>query len=188
MAGRAAQAARGTLTIQRLTSLDQEGTDPQAVVVNCSGIGARHLVPDVDLFPVRGYHVVVTNPGLTEFLEADTEDPVDLLAIYPHRDHVILGGTAEPEVWDRGRDDAIAAAIVDRCARLEPRLAKATIIEHRVGLRPTRAAIRVEAERSALGSLVIHNYGHSGAGVSLGWGCAEEVVSLVSAATRATGF
>ncbi|WP_328521468.1 FAD-dependent oxidoreductase [Kribbella sp. NBC_00359] len=176
------RAAGGTLTIQRLTSLDQASTDPRAVIVNCSGIGARQLVPDTALFPVRGYHVVTTNPGLTEFLEADTEDPVDLLAIYPHGDHVILGGTAEPEVWDRARDDAIAAAIVARCVRLEPRLANATVIEHRVGLRPTRPAIRVEAERSALGRLVIHNYGHSGAGVSLGWGCAEEVVSFVSAA------
>ncbi|MEV0797111.1 FAD-dependent oxidoreductase [Kribbella sp. NPDC050281] len=180
------RAAGGTVTIQRLTALNQASADPHAVIVNCSGIGARRLVPDSDLFPIRGYHVVATNPGLTEFLEADTEDPVDLLAIYPHRDHVVLGGTAEPEVWDRRSDDAIAAAIVDRCARLEPRLATATIIEHRVGLRPTRAAIRVEAERSAVGRLIIHNYGHGGAGVSLSWGCAQEVASLLANVARAT--
>lgn len=175
------RAAGGTLTIRRLTSLGQASADPRAVIVNCSGIGARQLVPDVEVFPIRGYHVVATNPGLREFLEADTGDPVGLLAIYPHRDHVILGGTAEREVWDRERDDAIAAAIIERCARLEPRLAEASIIEHRVGLRPTRAAIRVGAERSAIGRLIVHNYGHGGAGVSLGWGCAEEVASLLSA-------
>jgi len=178
------RAAGGTLTIERLVSLDQASAGSQDVVVNCSGIGAKQLVPDLGLFPIRGYHVVVTNPGLTEFLEADTEDPVDLLAIYPHRDHVILGGTAEREVWDRERDDSIAAAIVERCARLEPRLAEATIIGHRVGLRPTRAEIRVEAERSAIGRLIIHNYGHGGAGVSLGWGCAQEVASLLSSGAR----
>ncbi|TCO32886.1 D-amino-acid oxidase [Kribbella steppae] len=181
------RAAGGTLTIQRLTSLDQASTDPQTAIVNCSGIGARHLVHDMDLVPVRGYHVVATNPGLTEFLEADTDDAADLLAIYPHSDHVILGGTAEPEVWNRDPDDAIAAAIVDRCVRLEPRLADATILEHRVGLRPTRPTIRVEAERSAIGSLIIHNYGHSGAGVSLAWGCAQEVAALLPAAVRASG-
>lgn len=173
------QAAGGTLTIQRLTSLDQAGTDPQTVIVNCSGIGARDLVHDMDLVPVRGYHVVVTNPGLTEFLEADTDDSTDLLANYPHGDHVILGGTAESEVWSRDPDDAIAAAIVDRCVMIEPRLADATILEHRVGLRPTRPTIRLEAERSAIGSLIIHNYGHSGAGVSLAWGCAREVAALL---------
>jgi D-amino-acid oxidase len=179
-------AAGGTLTIQRLTSLEQAGTDSQTTIVNCSGSGARQLVPDLDLFPVRGYHVVTTNPGLTEFLEADTEDSADLLAIYPHDDHVILGGTAEPKVWNRDRDDTIAAAIVDRCVRLEPRLVDATVLEHRVGLRPTRPTIRVEAERSAIGSLIIHNYGHGGAGVSLGWGCAQEVAELLLAASQAT--
>jgi D-amino-acid oxidase len=133
------------------------------------------------LSPIRGYHVVVTNPGLTEFVEADTDDPVYLLAIYPHRDHVVLGGTAEPDVWSREPDDAIAAAIVGRCANLEPRLAEVEIIEHRIGLRPTRSAIRVETERSESGRPIIHNYGHGGAGVTLSWACAHEVVSLVGA-------
>jgi D-amino-acid oxidase len=181
------QTAGGTLTIRQLTSLGQAQADARTVIVNCTGIGARHLVPDLGLFPIRGYHVVATNPGLTEFLEADTEDPKDLLAIYPHRDHVVLGGTAEPDVWDREHDDAIATAIVGRCAKLEPRLAKATIVEHRVGLRPTRSMVRVEAERSAVGSLTIHNYGHSGAGISLAWGCAQEVASLLSASDQNDG-
>jgi D-amino-acid oxidase len=179
------RAAGGTLTIRHLASLDQADSDPRTVIVNCSGIGASRLVPDPELFPIRGYHVVVTNPGLTEFLEADTEHPTDLLAIYPHRDHVILGGTAEPEVWRREPDHTIAAAIVDRCAQLEPRLANATIIEHRIGLRPTRRTVRVEAERSPTGNLIIHNYGHSGAGVTLAWGCAHEVASLLTAASNA---
>ncbi|HZX08045.1 FAD-dependent oxidoreductase [Kribbella sp.] len=176
------QAAGGTLTIRQLTSLDQAGADSHTAIVNCSGIGARQLVPDMDLLPVRGYHVVAENPGLTEFVEADTGDSSDLLAIYPHGDHVILGGTAEPEVWNRDPDAAIAAAIIDRCITLEPRLARATILEHRIGLRPTRPTVRVEAERSTTGRLIVHNYGHSGAGVSLGWGCADEVVTLLAVA------
>ncbi|MFC9691765.1 FAD-dependent oxidoreductase [Kribbella sp. NPDC056951] len=73
----------------------------------------------------------------------------------------------------------VATAIVDRCVKLEPRLAETTILEHRVGLRPTA---RLEVERSATGTLIIHNCGHSGAGVSLSWGCAQEVAGLVSAA------
>jgi D-amino-acid oxidase len=172
-------AAGGTLTIDQLLSLDASSEDPRAIVVNCSGIGARRLVSDLTLYPIRGYHVVVTNPGLTEFVEADTEDPVDLLAIYPHRDHVVLGGTAEPEIWDRRPDDAVAAAIHRRCAGLEPSLTDAQIIEHRIGLRPTRSTVRVEHERSESGRLIIHNYGHGGAGVTLSWGCADEVASLI---------
>ncbi|MFE6645077.1 FAD-dependent oxidoreductase [Nocardioides sp. NPDC057772] len=54
------------------------------------------------------------------------------------------------------------------------------MLEHRVGLRPTRPQVRVTAERSDKG-LVIHNYGHGGAGVTLSWGCAEDVARLLAA-------
>jgi D-amino-acid oxidase len=38
--------------------------------------------------------------------------------------------------------------------------------------------VRLEAERKDAG-LVVHNYGHSGAGITLSWACAEEVASFV---------
>jgi D-amino-acid oxidase len=49
-----------------------------------------------------------------------------------------------------------------------------------VGLRPGRSAVRVEAEPRGDG-LVVHDYGHGGAGVTLSWGCAEEAVALAAA-------
>lgn len=145
------------------------------IVVNCSGLGSRALVPDRELHPIRGQHVLVTNPGLTEFLEVDTGDCPDLIAIYPHADHVILGGTAEPGRWDREPDLAISDAIVARCTAVEPRLADARRIDDRVGLRPTRPEIRVTVEHLPAGTVLAHNYGHGGAGVSVSWGCATEI-------------
>ncbi len=44
---------------------------------------------------------------------------------------------------------------------------------HRVGLRPARPTVRLEAEQAG-GRPVVHNYGHGGAGVTLSWGCAQE--------------
>ena len=64
--------------------------------------------------------------------------------------------------------------IRDRCAEVEPRLKGARIIGRRVGLRPTRPAVRLESELRG-DTRVIHNYGHGGAGITLSWGCAREV-------------
>jgi glycine/D-amino acid oxidase-like deaminating enzyme len=53
------------------------------------------------------------------------------------------------------------------------------------GLRPHRAgSYRLETETVG-GKLVVHNYGHGGGGITMSWGCAAGVLSLVSA-QRAT--
>ena len=59
-------------------------------------------------------------------------------------------------------------------ARLVPELATATVVRHQVGLRPARPTVRLERDGH-----VVHCYGHGGAGVTLSWGCADEVVELV---------
>ena len=73
---------------------------------------------------------------------------------------------------------ATAEAILARCAALVPQLAGARIIGHRVGLRPGRPTVRLETELLA-GGPVVHCYGHGGAGVTLAYGCANEVVEQV---------
>jgi D-amino-acid oxidase len=171
--------AGGTLHHHRIESIEQ-ATHLADHVVNCSGVGARELAHDTSLYPVRGHHLILTNPGLTDFIEADTGDSPDLTAIYPHPHHVILGGTAQPDEWDRITDPATAQAILARCSTLQPQLAHAHVLDQRVGLRPTRPTIRLEPELHPNGALVIHNYGHAGAGVSLSWGCAHEVENLLA--------
>jgi len=165
--------AGGSIELRRIASLTQASA-VAPIVVNCTGIGARDLVPDSDLTPIRGQLVVVENPGITEFFAEDTGLSPDLLHFGPHGDTMILGGTAQPGEWSREPDPLTAAAIVARCADIEPRLRDAHVIGHRVGLRPTRPWVRVE-EQIVNGARVIHNYGHGGAGVTLSWGCAAEV-------------
>jgi D-amino-acid oxidase len=60
-----------------------------------------------------------------------------------------------------------------------PEVREKKVLGHAVGLRPGRHAIRLEAEVVGGGGVVVHNYGHGGSGVTLSWGCAEEVVGLV---------
>jgi len=50
------------------------------------------------------------------------------------------------------------------------------------GLRPFRAKT-YRLESTVLGKkLLVHNYGHGGAGISMSWGCAKEVLSMVQSA------
>jgi D-amino-acid oxidase len=166
------------INTRRVETLD-EAAAVSPVVVNCSGIGAHDLVPDTDLMPIRGQLVVVENPGITEFFSEDTGPSDELLHIYPHGDNIILGGLATPDDWNLQPDPQAAAAIVARCADVDPRLREATVRGHRVGLRPTRSRVRVE-KTVINGTTVIHNYGHGGAGVTLSWGCAKDVSDLLT--------
>lgn len=150
---------------------------PEApVVVNCTGADARQLVPDPAVTATRGQLVVVENPGIDEFF-AEHDESVDPIYFVPHGDHLVLGGSAEPGRTDLTPDRAIAAAIQRRCATIDPRLGRARVLGHRVGLRPTRPRVRLEREAVGRGH-IIHNYGHGGSGVTLSWGCAGDVTAL----------
>lgn len=149
-----------------------------AVVVNCTGLGSRELVADRTLTPVRGQVVVVAQFGLTEWLLAQ-HDPEQLIYIVPRQDTVLLGGTAEDGNEDLTVRPQTAAAIVERCGELLPELGSARILAHRVGLRPARPFVRLETEFTGSGP-VVHCYGHGGAGVTLAYGCAEDVLDQVA--------
>jgi D-amino-acid oxidase len=151
-----------------------------AVIVNCTGLGARDLVNDRGVTGVRGQLVVVENPGIDSYFGEHTDG--DELPTYflPHGRYAVLGGTAEAGRYDTAADPFAAEAIVQRCAAIEPRLRTARIVAHRVGIRPRRDAIRLEHDRIDDRD-VIHNYGHGGSGISVGWGCAYEVARLVHA-------
>lgn len=164
-----------TIEIRRVASLHEAAAEAP-LVVNCAGLGARELAGDGALRSIRGQVVRVENPGLSRFW-LDDHDPAGLTYVVPRRGDCILGGTAEEGEEDPSPDAATARAIRGRCVALEPALAGARVLEHRVGLRPWRPEVRLEAE--TLGAArIIHNYGHGGAGVTLSWGCAERVAEV----------
>ncbi|MFH9569738.1 FAD-dependent oxidoreductase [Streptomyces sp. NPDC017454] len=170
-------AAGGTVETRAVADL-AEADAP--VVVNCTGLGARELVPDAAVRPVRGQLVVVENPGVRTWLVST--DPVSGEVTYflPQPGRLLLGGTAEEDAWSAEPDPAVAEAIVRRCAALRPEIAGARVLGHLVGLRPARDSVRLEREPLADGRLLVHNYGHGGAGVTVAWGCAREAAGLAS--------
>jgi D-amino-acid oxidase len=169
--------AGGDLEHRALSSLE-EVQEEGGAVVNCAGLGSRDLVGDTSMEPVRGQIVRVRNPGVERFI-LDEDNPEGLTYIIPRSEDCILGGTAEEGVWDTEPDPGVAAAILRRCAALEPRLVGAEVLEHKAGLRPSRPEIRLEREDAAPGRPRVHNYGHGGSGVTLSWGCAEETLGIV---------
>ncbi|WP_255947899.1 FAD-dependent oxidoreductase [Streptomyces odontomachi] len=168
----------GELLHARLSSLT-EAARYGDVVVNCCGLGARELCDDPATYPVRGQWLRVDNPGIDRVL-ADFDHPDGDAYIIPHRHSCILGGTADENAWDETPGDEVSARIRRRCTELDPRLAGARALEQRVGLRPVRrGGVRLELDTLADGTPCVHNYGHGGAGVTLSWGCADEVTDLV---------
>jgi D-amino-acid oxidase len=168
----------GEFTQQHVQSLHEVGGGAD-LVVNCAGLGARELIGDRAVHPVRGQIVRVTNPGLTMSVR-DEQHPGGRAYVHPRQNDCILGGTLDEGRWDTTVDMAVGAAIIERCWDLVPALRDARVLEHVVGLRPGRSTVRLEEdEQLSSGARVIHNYGHGGAGVTLSWGCAREVTTLI---------
>ena len=177
------EAAGGHLEAGTVGSLPAAGAEHGArAVLNCTGAGARDLLPDRALKPFRGQVVIAENPGLSEFFIAPPDDTAELVYLFPHEDTVVLGGTEVGDDWNTEPVPAVAMRILRDCAAIEPRVTGARVLGHLVGLRPFRPQVRLEAEPPGPGPLVVHNYGHGGAGVTLSWGCAREAAVLAAQA------
>jgi len=144
------------------------------VVVNCVGLGARDLCDDMDVKPARGQIIFIEqDPGIGHF----DQQPETLTYTIPRSDVTVLGGTAQVDDWDLDIRDEDNDLILRKVEAIWPDLDRSKIVGGTVGLRPSRTEVRLE-EEDVGGVRVIHNYGHGGAGVTLSWGCADEVVSI----------
>jgi D-amino-acid oxidase len=152
-------------------------TTRDAVVVNCAGLANRSLVGDDKLYPVRGQVARLDQIGVDRvWLDAVGDE---ITYVVPRSHDIVVGGTDDADSWDRRPDPAAADRIIARATRLVPELAGSEVLGHRVGLRPCRDSVRLEIERRPDAGDIVHCYGHGGAGVTLSWGCADEVEQLV---------
>jgi D-amino-acid oxidase len=145
------------------------------LVINCSGIGAKLLVPDAELEPHRGQVAIVSKIELPCAVVCD--DPPLMYAI-PRANDCVFGGTNE--LSDNYEPDPEATSrIVAECSRVLD-LSKPKVLAARVGLRPFRkSGVCLRSDRLRDGRTVIHNYGHGGSGFTLSWGCAEAATCLI---------
>jgi D-amino-acid oxidase len=150
-------------------------------VVNCSGYGAKMLCKkDLRLKPGRGVVVRTPNPGIDRALVYIEEENA-MMYVIPRQNDCVLGG-CDDEDESTAVDPALARAIYERCRLIENTLPE-MVEPGEAGIRPIRSPVRLELKRLD-GTPVVHNYGHGGAGFTVSWGCAREVLRKVDRALR----
>lgn len=174
------QAAGAAFEQAHLASLDELAGRRFDVILNCSGLGARSLVPDSQCYPIRGQILRVTAPWVSQCIFAEWPDG-NTSYIIPNRGCVVVGGTGQfgdsSRVASLADNDMIAA----RAVQVLPSLEASEVVDTWVGLRPGRTRLRLEGEPGDAASgrpPVVHAYGHGGAGLTLAWGTAGDAAQL----------
>ena len=146
------------------------------IVVNCTGLESGNLLDDEEVYPIRGQILRVK----TDIREMHLDQQIPTLTyIVPRCNDTILGGVAQENDWNINPTEEDRNLILEKCISLIPELKDVDIIEELVGLRPGRTSVRLEKEIIS-GISLIHNYGHGGSGVTLSWGCADDIVRLAN--------
>lgn len=160
-------------------------------IVNCAGLGSGELAAEA-MYPLRGALIRIKNDGqrfprITQAHcvphDESSGGPGFIFIVPRGTGMLVLGGLAEPDQW--GLDIGLhnyepVRAMYERCIDFLPILRNSEIDAAepvRVGLRPFRQGnVRLDREKE---TSIIHNFGHGGAGVTLSWGCAQEVAEMV---------
>ncbi|WP_347372552.1 FAD-dependent oxidoreductase [Aequorivita sp. Q41] len=169
----------GIFKEQTITSLE-EASALNSLIINCTGLGAKELCKDTDLHPMRGQIVRCKKMDIPSC--ADSTKKGALSYIINRSEDCVIGGTDYENDWNTNIEKSDTDLIIKRI--LDGGLSKKTpeIIEEIVGLRPKRSAVRFEFDKDFPN--VFHNYGHGGAGFTVGWGCAIELAEIIRTQLR----
>lgn len=179
------QSSLWDLSTARSYARDKIGDD--VVLVNCAGLGARYL-SDTKMQPGRGITARIQRPkGYDHFITEDESDGIlskdGLLAYALPRgeEEYTLGGTIFKGDWLESASKEEISGVVQRAATLLG-VDSVVMTSWWTGLRPLthdgRARVGVQSDGDD--GLVVANYGHGGSGVTLCWGCADDVVHIVN--------
>ena len=183
---------------------------PSDILINCTGNWSRDIFDDDKMYAYRGHliHIPINkkpsdNRGEYSSYSYKTENG-DSAYVYARNDKLILGGTNQKGIYDSKMDTwepinpqnqdmiqigknkipshilNINKEILSEFMGIKVNLDDAKSV---IGYRPVRDihgdGVRLELEKLQDKS-VIHNYGHGGAGVTLSWGCAKEVLDIIN--------
>lgn len=173
--------AKGGRVKKRKVNSLSELTPNYDAIINCCGLGSYALLNDHKLNPIRGQVMRVKAPWLKHFVIMDR--PSTPVYIFPTFHNVVMGGTSQLGNWNCETSEHDKKRIIDDCVNFVPSLKDPEIIDEYVGLRPFREETRLDKEihmKENRRVVVINNYGHGGCGLSTFWGCAKDVVQLLT--------
>ncbi|KAJ1323275.1 D-amino-acid oxidase [Microdochium nivale] len=165
-------------------------------IVNATGLGAKYLADDDDVYPVRGAIKRIDNTRTGQFrhlndaylvpAQVDSNGhPTKTIFIVPRNDDVLyVGSIIQPNLYEKALtpDSPEVRIMWNRAGEFMPTLLQANTVPmfpFAQGLRPfTKRNVKVRADEEADFPLV-HNYGHGGSGWTLGIGTARTAIEIL---------
>lgn len=170
---------------QRKVHNFESGFEDADLIINCAGLGSKEIANDVNTYPVRGQIARIKAPWIYEVVsQMDDEGNY----VIPNTECVILGGTHQVDDFNLNVSSSDSSFIFNGCRKIFPSIENSETIKEMVGLRPGRNSVRLEVEKRDKKPPVIHNYGHGGGGVTLCWGCSDEVLEKTIETLKLTGI
>ncbi|HEV2691183.1 MAG TPA: FAD-dependent oxidoreductase [Bryobacteraceae bacterium] len=100
--------AGGMIVVKEMRDLREVLALPQAVIVNCTGLGTKALFNDPELTPIKGQLTILLPQPEVDYATL----PPGGLYMFPRHDGVLLGGTHERGNWDLEPNREAEARIV----------------------------------------------------------------------------
>lgn len=148
------------------------GADEIWAFINATGFGAREVAGDTSVTPIRGQTILVQGEAkqITTRLGKNDND-IQCIIPRPRSGTSIVGVTKEPGVWSTISDKSKSSKLLEGGKQLASELlddrGEFKVVSVNVGLRPWRKdGPRLELEKIG-DEMVVHEYGHSGAGYVL---------------------
>jgi glycine/D-amino acid oxidase-like deaminating enzyme len=111
--------AGGKVVVRELQNREEIAQLPETLIFNCTGLGAKKLVEDQSLTPVRGQlEVLLPQPEIDYCYVGGSG------YMFPRRDGIVLGGTFDRDVWSLEPDPDTVTRILENHAEIMKRMKK----------------------------------------------------------------
>ena len=162
-------------------------------LVNCTGLGSRHVCSDESLIGARGVLLQFERTSCEWDIQPNSKDAVIMIEeppfgsetapcyMIPRGDIIAVGGTyLEGDEEHEIRSDEMNK-ILQNAHRMGINIEKSQPSGRWVGFRPYRSSARLEIDEkySGQGVKVVHSFGYGGSGWTVFVGAAKEAASLL---------